>query len=166
MRVMKQMIILILSMLVIFAISGCQKDKVAPNVKGTGVTTGEKSSSDLKKKERDQKPQSAVTLTVKSDKAAIVTPTKVTIQKGDTALDATQKILKQKGIQISVRGSGASAYVEGINNLYEFDRGPLSGWTAKKNGSTLGRSAGSTSVKAGDTILWIYTTDYKKEDKG
>lgn len=77
-------------------------------------------------------------------------------------LDATLHILKERGIQYSVRGSGSSAYVEGINNLYEFDDGPLSGWLAKKNGKSIKQSAGVTSVNDGDAIQWIYTTNYKK----
>ena len=42
------------------------------------------------------------------------------------------KDLKEKGIPISVRGSGANAYVEGIANQFEFDHGPQSGWKVKE----------------------------------
>ncbi|MGV3464654.1 MAG: DUF4430 domain-containing protein [Heyndrickxia sp.] len=109
-------------------------------------------------------PALSVTISVISSdlNKTILSPTKVTIHNGDTFLTATRSILKQKGIPISVRGSGASAYVEGIGDLYEFDNGALSGWIAEKNGVKLDRSAGVKTVKNGDIIRWIYTTDYTK----
>jgi hypothetical protein len=100
-----------------------------------------------------------------SEKGTILSSTKVEITAGNTILDATQSILKQKGIPISVTGNGSTAYVEGIANLFEFDRGPLSGWTAKRNGITIGRSSDVIEVKNGDTIQWIYTTNYKEDSK-
>lgn len=112
-------------------------------------------------------PQLTVTISILSNdlKKTILSPTKVPIKNGDALLTTMRTILKQKGIPISVRGSGASAYVEGIGDLYEFDHGPLSGWTAEKNGVKLDRSAGITTVKNGDSIQWIYTTDYTKDTK-
>ncbi|QGQ47963.1 DUF4430 domain-containing protein [Metabacillus sediminilitoris] len=100
-----------------------------------------------------------------SEKGTILSSTKVEITAGNTVLDVTQSILKQKGIPISVTGNGSTAYVEGIANLFEFDRGPLSGWTAKRNGITIGRSSDVIEVKNGDTIQWIYTTNYKEDSK-
>lgn len=113
------------------------------------------------------KPKLTVTISIVSKdlNKTILSPTQVTIQNGDTFLSATRTILKQKGIPISVRGSGASAYVEGIGDLYEFDHGPLSGWIAEKNGVKLDRSAGVKTVKSGDQVRWIYTTDYTKDTK-
>ncbi|MEL3959249.1 DUF4430 domain-containing protein [Caldifermentibacillus hisashii] len=92
-----------------------------------------------------------------------LSPTEVEIESGYTALDATLKILKDKKIQISVRGSGATAYVEGINNIYEFDYGPLSGWLIEVNDVLIDNSAGIEPIKNGDKIEWIYTLDYTKD---
>lgn len=92
-----------------------------------------------------------------------LSPTEVEIEPGNTALDATLKILKEKKIQISVRGSGATAYVEGINNIYEFDYGPLSGWLIEVNDVLIDNSAGIEPIKNGDKIEWIYTLDYTKD---
>ena len=88
----------------------------------------------------------------------IVGSAKVPYKSGETLLDATLYILKEKGIQSEVSGTGAAAYVKGINNEYEFDHGVKSGWTASKNGVKLTQSAGITSIKAGDRIEWRYTT--------
>jgi hypothetical protein len=49
--------------------------------------------------------------------------------------------------------------------LFEFDHGPLSGWTIKRNGAKLDRSSGAVQVKSGDSIQWIYTSDYEAEGK-
>lgn len=129
-----------------------------PNEKQPATVKEQTPSSQPKKEEAKQ----IVTVSIVGE-GTILSATKVEISEGTTVLDATLTILKQKGIPISVRGSGSGAYVEGINNLYEFDRGPLSGWEAKRNGAKIDRSAGAIKVGNGDTIQWIYTTDYKED---
>jgi cytoskeletal protein RodZ len=89
----------------------------------------------------------------------ILPVTKVPIKQGDTVLSATKSILKSKGIPISVKGSGATAYVEGIGNEFEFDHGPTSGWLVYLNGKEISRSAGTVSIKKDDQILWKYSTE-------
>ncbi len=61
------------------------------------------------------------------------------------------------------RGAGGAAYVEGISNLYEFDKGPKSGWVFAVNGVYSGTGAGSYSVESGDAIEWVYTLDLGKD---
>lgn len=109
-----------------------------------------------------KEPVAAITVQVIGYQGkSILSTTNVTLQQGDTDLTVTQRILKAKGIPISVRGSGASAYVEGINNEFEFDHGPMSGWIAYVNGKKIDRSAGSVAVKKGDQVVWKYSTDGK-----
>lgn len=124
--------------------------------------TSDKGNSKLKENEN----KTAITMSITGDdkKGTIVGSTSVAIEEGDTVLDALQKVTRSRGIQLSVRGSGASAYIEGIGNLYEFDRGPMSGWKVQKNGEILQRSAGTTSVKDGDRVKWYYTSDYTKDE--
>ncbi|MBZ5751092.1 DUF4430 domain-containing protein [Metabacillus rhizolycopersici] len=129
-----------------------------PNEKQPATVKEQTPSPQPKKEETKQ----TVTVSIVGE-GTILSSTKVEISEGNTILDATLNILKQKGIPISVRGSGSGAYVEGINNLYEFDRGPQSGWEAKRNGAKIDRSAGAIKVGNGDTIQWIYTTDYKED---
>lgn len=148
------------------------KTNATPKTNSTSTATSKPSTNENKNtnqstaKTPTKAPEPALTVTISivshDLNKTILSPTKVSIQNGDTFLSATRTILKQKGIPISVRGSGASAYVEGIGDLYEFDHGPLSGWIAEKNGVKLDRSAGIKSLKSGDTIRWIYTTDYTK----
>ncbi|MBY0099231.1 DUF4430 domain-containing protein [Mesobacillus maritimus] len=108
------------------------------------------------------KPKETVTITIVAPgvKDTILPVTSVEFQEGDTVLSITQKIVRARGIQISVTGASATAYVQGIDNLYEFDHGPLSGWEAFVNGQGLDRSAGVYGVQPGQAIMWRYTKNY------
>lgn len=50
-----------------------------------------------------------------------------------------------------------SAYVKGIGNLYEFDCGPMSGWTYTVNGQKPNVGCSSYFIEPGDVIAWQYT---------
>jgi hypothetical protein len=130
--------------------------------KATSAQPKTKGTSTQKKqtvKQTPPAPVATVTVDIVGYNGERILPlTKVTYKNGETFLDATLNILKGKRIQVSVTGSGASAYVQGINNEYEFDHGAKSGWLASKNGVRLTQSAGVTSIKAGDRIEWRYTT--------
>lgn len=82
----------------------------------------------------------------------------VPIKDGDTALNVLLTGIGGQNVDYS--GSGATAYVRGIENVYEFDYGQKSGWTVSLNGTRLTRSAGTITVKANDKIEWVYTEDY------
>ena len=88
----------------------------------------------------------------------ILAATMVPLHEGDMALGVTQSILKAIGISMSVRGSGSGAYVEGIDNEFEFDHGPTSGWIFEVNGKIIGISAGSYLMSEGDHLIWKYST--------
>jgi len=102
-----------------------------------------------------------VTLSIRADGdlGVILEETPIRWEEGDTVLDVLKRAAKQLNIQMEYRGSGAFAYVEGIDNLYEFDHGPRSGWVFTVNGEEVMRSAGKTSVQAGDRIEWRYLLD-------
>ena len=52
-----------------------------------------------------------------------------------------------------------SYYIEGINQLYEFDCGDKSGWMYSVNGWYPNYGCSSYEVKDGDKIEWRYTCD-------
>ena len=56
-----------------------------------------------------------------------------------------------------------SNYIEGINYLYEFDGGPLSGWMYKVNGWFPNYGCSSYYLRDGDVIEWVYTCDLGKD---
>ncbi|WEG11764.1 DUF4430 domain-containing protein [Pullulanibacillus sp. KACC 23026] len=127
--------------------------------KSTASNASKEDTSGSEKSPTDTSHSQQVTISIIGyENHVIVGPTKVTINNGDTFLSVTLRLLKTKGIQSSVRGTGASAYVEGIDNLYEFDHGPKSGWVAKLNQQSLTKSAGITAIKSGDVLQWVYTT--------
>jgi len=105
------------------------------------------------------KPTTTVTLSIvgPKDRGNIVAATKVSFNEGDTIYDIILATAKKHGIVIDSRGSGATAYIEGIDNIYEFDYGPKSGWVFEQNGISLTKSIGVTKIKDGDRIECIYT---------
>lgn len=56
-----------------------------------------------------------------------------------------------------------SVYIEGINNLYEFDGGELSGWMYKVNGWFPNYGASRYQLKEGEVIEWVYTCDLGRD---
>ncbi|OAS87611.1 MULTISPECIES: DUF4430 domain-containing protein [Metabacillus] len=141
--------------------------KITTNEQSSNQTETEKEKEQTATPPKKEAPKQTVTISIVGDqqKGTILSSTKVEMEEGNTVLDITTKILKQKGIPISVTGGGSGAYVEGIANLFEFDHGPLSGWTVKRNGAKLDRSSGAVQVKSGDSIQWIYTSDYEEDGK-
>ena len=59
-----------------------------------------------------------------------------------------------------------SKYIEGINNIYEFDCGELSGWMYKVNGWFPNYGCSRYQLKDGDIIEWVYTCDLGKDVGG
>jgi hypothetical protein len=109
--------------------------------------------------------QPTAQLSIVGDKkhGVILTATSVAFKDGDTVFDLLQKTTKQHKIQMEYSGRGATIYIEGIDNLYEFDEGPKSGWVFKLNGKLMTRGAGSSKLAAGDKIEWLYTLDLGKD---
>jgi hypothetical protein len=91
----------------------------------------------------------------------ILKETTVTIQEGDTVFDILQRICKKKNIHMEYEYSigYSSSYIEGINQLYEFDCGELSGWVYCVNGWFPNYGCGEYEVEPGDKIEFLYTCD-------
>ena len=78
---------------------------------------------------------------------------------GDTPYTVLKRIADQNDIEIETTGSGSSIYVSSIAGCAELDYGAKSGWMYSVNGTYYQKSAGSFKLKAGDKLIWIYTTD-------
>ncbi len=91
----------------------------------------------------------------------ILKPTEVEFKEGDSVHDVLQQVCKANGIHMesSYTPLYNSAFVEGINQLYEFDCGELSGWTFTVNGWFPNYSCSKCIVSSGDEICWLYTCD-------
>ncbi len=83
----------------------------------------------------------------------------VDISEGDTVLSVLTEAARRCSVRLDVSGDGALAYVNGIAFLYEFDFGPLSGWTYRVNGEMPSVGAGAYTLADGDVIEWLYTKE-------
>ena len=93
------------------------------------------------------------------DSGTILPTTTITFTEGETVFDVLKRICDARGIQIeySYTPMYGSCYVEGINNLYEFDCGQQSGWMYKVNGWFPNYGCSKYILDAGDEIVWCYT---------
>ncbi|MCD1259877.1 DUF4430 domain-containing protein [Paenibacillus athensensis] len=97
------------------------------------------------------------------DKGTILAAVSAPLQDNDTVIDVLRRVTKEARIQMETRGSGQAVYVEGIANLYEFDKGGKSGWLYRVNGDFPNVSAGAYPLKKGDSVEWLYTLDMGKD---
>lgn len=82
------------------------------------------------------------------------------IEDDETVLSVLMRACEKYKIHMEYTGgTGSGAYVEGINNLYEFDGGRWSGWMYCVNGWYPNYGCGVYFLKAGDVIEWNYTCD-------
>lgn len=93
----------------------------------------------------------------------ILAPTTVELKDGETVFDTLKSIVRAKTIQMEYEGSKGTPYIQGINNLYEFDGGPLSGWMYCVNKVYPNYGCGQYKLKAGDVIEWNYTCNLGKD---
>ena len=95
----------------------------------------------------------------------IFTTTKVTAYEGESVFNVLQRTMKQNRIHMAFRNTPIynSAYIESINNLYEFDAGDLSGWMYSVNGWYPNYGCSRYQLKPGDVIEWNYTCDLGRD---
>lgn len=97
------------------------------------------------------------------DDGVILKETSVEFEKGNSVYDVLEKTLKKENILMEASFTGDSAYIEGIDNLYEFDCGDLSGWSYCVNGAYPQAGCSSYTVQDGDRIEWHYTCDMGRD---
>ncbi|MFD1738602.1 DUF4430 domain-containing protein [Bacillus salitolerans] len=141
--------------------------KEQADTSSTSSSNNKEQSKDSKVTKQDTPTENKTPTTVKKDYVTlsitgkdgetIFAKTTVPIDEGDTVLSVLMKIAKEKGIPVSVRGRNANAYIEAINNLFEFDHGPMSGWVFRVNNQVPTKSAGIYNVVNEDEIRWVYT---------
>ena len=92
----------------------------------------------------------------------------VEFEEGETVFDVLNRACKQYNIPIEYSWTPMydSYYIEGINNLYEFDCGTESGWMYKVNGWFPNYGCSSYYLTGGETIVWCYTCNGLGEDVG
>lgn len=93
----------------------------------------------------------------------ILDDTEFSISEGDTVFDVLVSATKKNKIQIDYDSSNETVYIKGINGLYEFDCGELSGWMYKVNGEIPNVGCSGYKLKDGDIIEWVYTANIGKD---
>lgn len=127
-------------------------------------STSVKASRDHNSGTRSSQDQNVSVISITGDQGhTILPPTSVKIQTGDTVFDILHRAVQKHGIQMEYQGSGSTLYVEGINNLYEFDRGSESGWMYRVNGVFPNKSAGVYTVQNQSHIEWLYTRNLGRD---
>ena len=91
----------------------------------------------------------------------ILEPLEVTFYEGESVFNVLQRVCKQQKIHMEFMNTPIynSAYIEGINNLYEFDVGELSGWMYSVNDWYPNYGCSRYQLCDGDVICWVYTCD-------
>ncbi len=95
----------------------------------------------------------------------ILRTVQVQFHPGESVYDVIKRETADRGIHMESTFTPMynSAYIEGINNLYEFDCGELSGWMYKVNGWFPNYGCSRYLVKEGDVIEWVYTCDLGRD---
>lgn len=97
----------------------------------------------------------------------ILESTEYSIKEGDSVFDILLRAVKQNKIQLDYQGADknllGTVYVKGINHLYEYEFGELSGWMYRVNGEFSGKGCNDYPVSDKDVIEWVYTRDLGKD---
>jgi len=85
----------------------------------------------------------------------------VIFYEGESVFNVLQRETKRNRIHMESVNTPFynSAYVEGINNIYEFDVGERSGWMYSVNGAFPNYGSSRCILNDGDVIKWLYTCD-------
>jgi len=99
------------------------------------------------------------------DDGFVFPPTEVIVYEGESVFNVLQREMRRHRIHMVSRWTPIfnSAYVEAINNFYEFDVGPLSGWMYSVNGWFPNFGASRYLLSDGDVIEWLYTVDLGRD---
>lgn len=111
-------------------------------------------------------PIGTVTLEIRCDTVAgredyipesgvILAETEYDFEAGETVYDILVEACRANNIQIEFSGG----YISGMNYIYEFDYGELSGWMYFVNGEEASVGCNSYPLSDGDKIQWIYSLE-------
>lgn len=95
------------------------------------------------------------TISIHADGATIASGS-IKVNSGASAFDALQAFSQQQGLALTYKGSGATAYVTGINGYNAGPAGTMTGWLYSVNGTEPGLSMGAYTLKDGDSISMTY----------
>lgn len=94
--------------------------------------------------------------------------TEYVLRPNDTVYSILDRAIRHNKIHMEVIFSPyyKSVYIRGINNVYEFSVGELSGWMYQVNGIFPQFGASLYKLNAGDVVEWKYTCDLGRDIGG
>lgn len=100
----------------------------------------------------------------------ILKETEYVLRPGDTAFDLLNRVTRYNKIQMEYQGANENAfqsvYIQGIQYLYEFSCGPLSGWMYRVNGEFPNYGCSKYILSNHDYIEFVYTCDLGRDIGG
>lgn len=97
----------------------------------------------------------------------ILNKTEYVLRPGDTVFEILNRATRHHRIQMEYQGADMniynSVYVQGIQYLYEFSCGPLSGWMYEVNGEFPSYGISQYTLRNGDDIAFHYTCNLGRD---
>lgn len=97
----------------------------------------------------------------------ILPPTEYVLREGDSVFDVLLRAARHERIQMEFQGANkspfGSVYIQGINYLYEFSLGPLSGWMYRVDGEFPRYGCSEYKLRDGQNVEWVYTCDLGRD---
>lgn len=121
-----------------------------------------------------ENPIGTVTMTIRCDTVAgkaehipengvVLEETAFEIEENETVYDILTQAAKKYSVHVENSGGDGLVYISGINYLYEFDYGGLSGWMFFVNGEEASVGCDSFILSDGDKIEWLYSCEMGKD---
>ena len=99
-------------------------------------------------------------LDILPDDGVMLPAVTVDFRSGETAWDAFLTAAQSAKLQYESDGTGESAYLLGIGNLYTGDAGDNSGWVFEVNGESPDVGCGRYELQDGDAVTFRYVYDF------
>jgi hypothetical protein len=157
----KSAILLLAAVLLLSVLGGCGKN---PAAEDSADNAGKKYCSieircDTILENMDKLPESKKELI--PEDGLILYVEKAEFTEGESVFDVLKRELQSRKLHFEYVESKVyeSAYIEGINNLYEFDCGELSGWVYSVNGEFASYGSALYTLQDMDAVKVLYTCD-------
>ena len=101
------------------------------------------------------------------DNGIIASRAAVKVPENSSVYEALHTFCLENDIQMEASGTSfGTAYIRGINHLYEFDGGISSGWVFLVNRVYATSGASNVHLKEGDEVWWFFTLAFGKDVPG
>ena len=87
------------------------------------------------------------------------------VAKDSSVFEILKEVCRTEGIQLDYENNSVYglAYIKGINSIYEYDHGDLSGWMYRVNGVLPGIGCGYYKIEDGDRVEILYSTNIGRD---